>query len=71
MASKKELLKRIEQLESELKACIESEHQAQRLITALKKERDEHLQFMEENKTNQHCNIGKGKGNLSIGIICP
>ena len=51
MASKKDLLKRIEQRESELKNCVESEHQAQRLITALKKERDEHLQFMEENKT--------------------
>ena len=51
MASKKDLIKRIEQLESELQASVESERQAQRRIDALKKERDEHLQFVEENKS--------------------
>jgi len=50
MASKKELQNKIEQLETELKNIAESERQAQRQLSILKKEHDEHIQFMEENK---------------------
>ena len=50
MASKKSLLQQIEQLQAEIKTVAESERQAQRRITALQKERDEHIQFMEENR---------------------